>query len=304
MAIADRDIKALWGKAGAHCSYPQCQNDIVANTTNDILGHAAHIIARSPEGPRGDPSVPPEALDRYENLILLCPYHHTLVDGDTAKYTVEGLHRMKQEHESQIEAAFAMGDPWKCDVAQLYYVNVPRLAILAAISGQGLNFAPLDNVPNLHSLGFQLTSLLIQFEKTVGSLSMKALPLVDFTRLDGRAIGATFSFSRKFRTRGVPGPDDMKPGGFALKGDLAKDPQIYATQKGIRLVLPLDPRWITTSTAFVDFSPPGGIGDFAGQFTLKQSLETEKMAIGTPIVIGTPSSLLDALFSGAPMPSA
>ena len=43
-----------------------------------------------------------EERDRYSNLLLLCRNHHKIVDDHPEKYTVESLHRIKQEHESWV----------------------------------------------------------------------------------------------------------------------------------------------------------------------------------------------------------
>lgn len=45
----------------------------------------------------------------YENLILLCPTHHTLIDG--GNYTVEGLKEMKRTHEAKVLQSLADQNP-------------------------------------------------------------------------------------------------------------------------------------------------------------------------------------------------
>ena len=79
-----------------------------------ILGEAAHIIAKRPDGPRGDASVPVEKLDAYENLILLCPTQHAVVDKNPRAYSVEELRRIKHEHEEWVRVSLdgATCPPW------------------------------------------------------------------------------------------------------------------------------------------------------------------------------------------------
>ncbi|WP_258067233.1 NACHT domain-containing NTPase [Arthrobacter sp. GMC3] len=63
-----------------------------------VVGQEAHIRAQSVGGPRFNPKY--ADVDGYENLILLCPTHHTLVDAnDGAGYTVKTLIEMKTTHE-------------------------------------------------------------------------------------------------------------------------------------------------------------------------------------------------------------
>jgi len=80
----------------------------------------AHIVAKRKGGPRADPSMPKHELDRYENLILLCPTHHyAVVDAEPQKWTVDKLRAMKAQHEEDIARRLAqshgrmitLGDP-------------------------------------------------------------------------------------------------------------------------------------------------------------------------------------------------
>ncbi|MCE5292050.1 MAG: hypothetical protein LLG14_22800 [Nocardiaceae bacterium] len=67
------------------------------------VGKIAHIVGQSPDGPRGDSPLTREERDRYENVLLLCDYHHDIVDKQPATFTVELLHRMKADHEAFVE---------------------------------------------------------------------------------------------------------------------------------------------------------------------------------------------------------
>ena len=60
----------------------------------------AHVIARSAKGPRGTPA---GGDDTYENLILLCPTHHRLVDKAPAgQYNAIDLRTSKADHEKSV----------------------------------------------------------------------------------------------------------------------------------------------------------------------------------------------------------
>lgn len=63
----------------------------------------AHIIADSPDGPRGDVVLSPQLAQAFENLMLLCPTHHKLVDDNPDRYSVDLLREYKREHEERIE---------------------------------------------------------------------------------------------------------------------------------------------------------------------------------------------------------
>jgi len=64
----------------------------------------AHIIARSPSGPRG---VSSGGENTYENLILLCPTHHTEIDkAPPGTFSADTVVAWKTQHEAEVNAAF------------------------------------------------------------------------------------------------------------------------------------------------------------------------------------------------------
>lgn len=108
MAIAEADIKRLWGKAAGICSHPECNTDCLPFLDLDdptVVGEMAHVIAKKETGPRGRPG---GGDDTYANLILLCPTHHTLVDkAPKGKFPAEMLLQWKADHEREIERSLA-----------------------------------------------------------------------------------------------------------------------------------------------------------------------------------------------------
>jgi len=113
MAVSSRTAKILWGKAGATCSFPGCQRRLVADATelngDVVLGEIAHIMAQNRDGPRGKHPAPGGDVDAYENLILLCGQHHTLIDGQPNTYTVARLLQMKRDHEQWVSEQLSSG---------------------------------------------------------------------------------------------------------------------------------------------------------------------------------------------------
>jgi len=101
--ISPAEIKILWSLSGGLCAFPDCRTLCVAPASSVEaavpLGEQAHIVAHSDVGPRSDPSYPEEKRATYENLILLCPTHHTLVDKQPNTFTVADLRAWKSNHE-------------------------------------------------------------------------------------------------------------------------------------------------------------------------------------------------------------
>ena len=66
-----------------------------------VVGEICHIKAANPGGPRYDPQQTAAERHGYDNLVLLCGKHHTVIDADEEAYTVERLIKMKADHESR-----------------------------------------------------------------------------------------------------------------------------------------------------------------------------------------------------------
>ncbi|MCW5879699.1 MAG: HNH endonuclease [Anaerolineae bacterium] len=116
MAIKLADAFRLWGRAGARCSI--CRTQLTPLSIDGVLGEMAHIAARSDNGPRANSSMSITERDAYNNLILLCPTHHTEIDRDVVGYGIERLQQIKREHEYWVDDQIERGliKPYAQDV--------------------------------------------------------------------------------------------------------------------------------------------------------------------------------------------
>lgn len=102
--MASTDIKLLWGRAGSKCSICRRRLDQITESGKPaLLGQAAHIVAESLDGPRGNSILDENERNSYFNLILLCPTCHTTIDKDALAYPTERLHMLKAKHELRVE---------------------------------------------------------------------------------------------------------------------------------------------------------------------------------------------------------
>lgn len=110
--ILDRDLKILWGRAGNRCSI--CKEELVQGKTESdphvVVGIHSHIIADSPDGPRGNSDLPLDQRHLYDNLILVCMRDSKIIDEQLSKYTVEELRRIKKEHEAWVSERLSAPD--------------------------------------------------------------------------------------------------------------------------------------------------------------------------------------------------
>ena len=95
------------------CAYPECIKNLVEPSAGEsspvVIGHICHIYAISPDGPRGKEGLTEKELNSPENLILLCPTHHAVVDGQPEFYTAEMLQQWKREHEAKAKNRYPAG---------------------------------------------------------------------------------------------------------------------------------------------------------------------------------------------------
>lgn len=142
--------KALWSSAGNRCAYSSCNQHLVADLRDPdraaarkggVIGEEAHIRSSKPLGPRHDPAWAGD-LDAYDNLILLCPTHHTVIDeNDGADWPVERVLHMKSDHERLVDSRLGKR-------AVTVDVDPEQDALLARLSRweEGLDLAGWDEL--------------------------------------------------------------------------------------------------------------------------------------------------------------
>lgn len=94
-------------RAAYRCCFPDCDVTLIGpglepNSIENI-GECAHIYAAAPKGPRSNPNLSDNDLQKPENGIFLCKKHHALIDKEKGKkYPAEKLMLFKQMHEHKI----------------------------------------------------------------------------------------------------------------------------------------------------------------------------------------------------------
>lgn len=67
------------------------------------------MVAKEPDGPRGDSPLDARRRNEYSNIILLCPTHHSTIDKDVAVYSIPRLIEVKSAHEDWVRTSLHQG---------------------------------------------------------------------------------------------------------------------------------------------------------------------------------------------------
>jgi hypothetical protein len=109
MAVSEPTKRVVAFRSGNLCAFPECLQELVESATplNPAIpiGEAAHIAGERPTAARYDPTMTQAQRDSAENLIYMCPTHHTVIDGQPETYTRAMLLELKAHHESQVGMA-------------------------------------------------------------------------------------------------------------------------------------------------------------------------------------------------------
>lgn len=104
--LSKSDERQLFAQSAGTCLL--CSTDLFPRSpvskVSISIGELAHIIAHSDDGPRSSPAMKANERDGPENIVLLCPTCHTIVDKHPQDFPVEQLHLKKGQRKSAIEA--------------------------------------------------------------------------------------------------------------------------------------------------------------------------------------------------------
>jgi len=113
----DPEVLKLWVRAGGRCEFDGCNKYLLEDEFTGFpvrIADVAHIVGRkkSPGSPRGEDSLSIKERNKAENLILLCPEHHSkIVDKKELlpQFPKEVLLRYKKVHEERIRHVTSLG---------------------------------------------------------------------------------------------------------------------------------------------------------------------------------------------------
>jgi hypothetical protein len=277
-------------RAGAKCARPECGRATVGPSKNlgskaQVLGEAAHICGASPGGARYDSEQSDEERHGVENGLWLCERCAAAIDKNGgADFSVEELKLWKRASErAALERLNRHADQVRDNcVESLIYINIPRLHHYAGLSNQstGLPHYFDDGIPGEGYIAPQLYGL----EQAIARLRFPAFDWQEAIGLVDDPTGMLVSFEGRFRTKN--GPDGSRDRAERDLSNYKTAPHIYQKGKGTTLILPYDPKFVTTCTAMVELtSGQVRVGGFA---SVKFRKGDE--VIASPFIIGLAST--------------
>ncbi|RIK04518.1 MAG: hypothetical protein DCC49_13345 [Acidobacteria bacterium] len=117
-------MKALYALSGNTCAYRRCEVKLADPSWGGVRADVAHIRGARPGSPRYDLTMSDAERHSFENLILLCPNCHRLVDVlDPDGHPVELLEEMKREHEERGQQAIGFASEAEQDRVALLLIE-------------------------------------------------------------------------------------------------------------------------------------------------------------------------------------
>src|SRR5882724_9224696 len=92
--ILDLTRLLLFVRAGGRCEFDGCPRYLMEHPvtlTEGNFAQVAHVVAFRRDGPRGRVRSRPKDIHALQNLMLLCPQCHKLIDDKPKDYTRRAL---------------------------------------------------------------------------------------------------------------------------------------------------------------------------------------------------------------------
>ena len=143
-SYADATLKILFTLSGNECAHPDCDQSVIQDSTtlspDKVVGQICHVYASSDAGPRGNPKLTDKERNAPENLLIFCPTHHVIVDGQHETYPATLLIEWKKKHERKYRSQMSS------KINDLGYAEL-ELAAQALASGTHTAVGDLSNIP-------------------------------------------------------------------------------------------------------------------------------------------------------------
>ena len=286
--VSDAVRRELWRLAIGMCY--RCREELDPSTKGKTpTAHVAHMVALSDHGPRADSGTSVSDRNAVENLLLLCPSCHDVIDKSEGKgFSLAQLHELKRSHEVWTAALRQSGRAWKIRYSMVDYLNLPRMAmrsggieLLSAARDVGLD----PDVPFRSQRGIGPGLFVGRVRTIFETWSVRATPL-NQTTSESIRLGMDVSFDALMTMTKTLVASPWQP-----DEPSRIQPYLNFMLGRRRVTIRFNPAWLTTMTAEVT------LDDAAKQ-------PTGYAGMGTVVGVTEDEIRLSALMFGQPMSEA
>lgn len=283
--IGEPDRRFIIGRSGGRCN--KCRIEVfVQNEFGEKarLGDDAHIIASSDYGPRGNGEIEQDQRRSADNLILLCKNCHSEIDQQPRKFTEEALLRLREQHYRWVEERFG-SKAAKPRFHYLSYINIPRADMYASAQSIALPSFDLSGAQTIRQLGINAGRLMAQYTSVLNVEDLYSNVLTEESSISEMSEGDYWFVNEAlFRTKRIANHANL-PDVWRKDESL-----IYKDFDSWKLICLIDPRWITTTTALVEFQ--SGSYKLAGLLHINRIEPETRRVVASPLFLGSPDRAL------------
>lgn len=280
--VNEADRRFIIGRSGGRCN--KCRREVfVENEFGEKarLGDDAHIVAFSDIGPRGKSRKTGINRTSAQNLILLCKICHSEVDQQPREYSENRLIQIREDHYSWVEASLGSKIAKRPKFHYLSYINIPRVDMYAVVNSIAQPSFSFGSASSIRDLGFQAGRLMASYTGVLNHEELYANQFKDNTKIQELNVGSYwFSAPANFRSKKIHDQTDFVSAWAKLES------VIYRKFDGWKLFCLIDPRWITTSTAYSTLR--GGTLEAMGLVHINKIDLGNRIAIASPLFLGAP----------------
>lgn len=165
----------------------------------------------------------------------------------------------------------------------LSYINIPRADMYSVVNSIPLPQFEFGDAISIRDLGIHAGQLMGRYTALMNREELYANILGDKTSLEDLSVGSYwFSQEAVFRSKRVRDKPVKNIYDLWQKQECI----IYRKMRDWKLICLIDPRWITTNTAFVTLS--SGSLNTLGLFHVNSVDEKTKVALTSPLMLGAP----------------
>jgi len=286
--LSQADRRFIIGRSGGCCNKCRIQvfkeNEFREQAT---LADDAHICAYSEGGPRGDEPGSPSDRNARENIILLCKLCHSEIDQQPLKFTPASLKNIREAHYAWIDSRLGEACVTKPIFHYLLYLNVPRVDMYAVTNSIPLPQVDFKTAQNFHDLGFDAGRVMASYTTILNNEDILAHRVKKQDCISRFEVGYyCFIDSIDFYTVAIDKQNDLQ---VAWASDKSI---IYRSFADWKLICQIDPRWITTSTAFVTLR--SAHIKLCGLVRINRIDTEEHKVIASPLFLAQPGGLFNA----------